>query len=1200
MLKDIIEISNGFQSSVNISYDLNNENKIRDFIPTISALELISNIISSTNPQSTQRAKILTGAYGRGKSHIVLVALSLLKGAKKKTFSKLLERMKEYDENIYKISDNYIQSKTKLLPVIISGNGLSLTQTFLNALQQALNSNNLSDIMPDTNFEAAKNTIKMWKEKYPETYKLFTKSISETPNAFNKKLDKHDPKSYQEFLHIYPELTAGSVFNPFINSNAEEIYEQVSKAIAEKGYNGLYIVYDEFGKYLETNMSDATESDTLFLQNLAEKCKRSGNHQMHLMLICHKDISNYIDMNLPQEKVDGWRGISGRFEHINLHNNYSQMYEIISAVIKKNPDTWDDFCTRYDDIFKNMAKIFTDNQLISNDVKHTKKTVISCYPLHPSTTFILPRLSEKVAQNERTSFTFLSANQKNTLLEYIDNNEDEIPFVTPDVLYDYFELQFRKELNSTEIFKTYQLAANILKKVAKGSLQSKIIKTIALIYIIEQFEKFPPTVDNVVNTFIDSVSDPKEITDAINDLLENSCIIYLKRSNNYLKLKGSSGVNIKEQIQDRIELLKSTADTKGILNALATNQYLYPVKYNDRNCITRYFECKFITVEELTSDCRLSNNGASGLLRYLFFETKSEFEVFNKNRSSELKSESPQIVTVVPNRFVEISSLAFEYRAVQELKLESTDDEVLSSEYDVYLEDLDVVVNNFINSFSRPEMGAVDYYYQNNKLNLKRKAQLSELLSGICNLIYPDLPVINNESINKNYLPTVAVNSRSKITTALLESNTIEENLGLTGTGQDVSIMRSTLIQTGILAQNNNRYELDLSPNDKKIANVLKKINDFFVQTSLNGEASFEDLYTILTSSDGKIGLKYGVIPIFIAVVLNCIKNDVVIRYKGEETRITSDLLNSINEHPKDYSVIMENWSKDKGDYLKKLETTFNNYIVEKERSYNSFAYLALAMSRWYMELPRCCKDMTSYYDTGSAVPKEYIKFIGLLKAPNDNSRELLMEQIPKAFKQKDISIVIADSIESAKKEFESAKYRLTSKVIAITTEVFNGKKKASLTSILKDWFEGLKTSTIQNQFVGNENSIISLISTVTNDEATFIERLAKAIVGLRMDDWNSDSVAIFETRLKDFKKTVDDFNISGNRHTKGRNGSYKFVFYDSDGNEITRFIDKAQFSGRAKLLYNDITSAVEEMGESITDQEKRQVLIEILQKLCE
>ena len=66
-------------------------------------------------------------------------------------------------------------------------------------------------------------------------------------------------------------------------------------------------------------------SDTKMLQDFAEKCNRSGSSQLHLMLISHKEIANYID-NLPKQKVDGWRGVSERFAHIHLNNNFSQTY----------------------------------------------------------------------------------------------------------------------------------------------------------------------------------------------------------------------------------------------------------------------------------------------------------------------------------------------------------------------------------------------------------------------------------------------------------------------------------------------------------------------------------------------------------------------------------------------------------------------------------------------------------------------------------------------------------------------------------------------------------------------------------------------------------------------------------------------------------------------------------------------------------
>lgn len=242
---------------------------------------------------------------------------------------------------------------------------------------------------------------------------------------------------------------------------------------------------------------------------------------------------------------------------------------------------------------------------------------------------------------------------------------------------------------------------------------------------------------------------------------------------------------------------------------------------------------------------------------------------------------------------------------------------------------------------------------------------------------------------------------------------------------------------------------------------------------------------------------------------------------------------------------------------------------------------------------------MTVYYDTNRKIPKEYIKYINVLKHPINNTREFLIIQLPKIFKQDNATLAIADSIKVAKSAFESGKTRLTKKVIEETKRIFAGASSASLTSLLRDWYDTLKPETLQYQFPNNENTIISLIASVTNEETTFINRLAKAVVGLRLDDWNAVNAEKFSTSLSEFKKAVDDYNNNNHDNYKKNKSSCTFTFVNDSGEETTRVIEKTEYSGRAKLFYNDISAAIEEMGQSISEQEKRQILIEILEGLC-
>ena len=77
-MRNMIEVATGFQYSVNIGFDLNSDEKLKNFIPTQSALKLLKEIILSTNLNSTDRARVLIGAYGKGKSHIILTILAML------------------------------------------------------------------------------------------------------------------------------------------------------------------------------------------------------------------------------------------------------------------------------------------------------------------------------------------------------------------------------------------------------------------------------------------------------------------------------------------------------------------------------------------------------------------------------------------------------------------------------------------------------------------------------------------------------------------------------------------------------------------------------------------------------------------------------------------------------------------------------------------------------------------------------------------------------------------------------------------------------------------------------------------------------------------------------------------------------------------------------------------------------------------
>lgn len=1201
-MRDMISVASGFQYSVNIGYDLGSDNKLKSFIPTKSALSLLEDILLSVNPTSSDRARVLIGAYGKGKSHIVLTILSILMKRDLTLFEKLMPKIEE-NPRLYQLIQNYYESENKILPVVISGSNTSLTQAFLLSLQRTLSEHDLLSAMPETNYKAAISVIKRWQKDFPETFEKFLNGIDDPVEVFIDRLGNYDVAAYGAFEQVYPSLTAGSAFNPFLGFDVVELYESVAKSLKSKGYTGLYVVYDEFSKFLEANIVDASVSDTKMLQDFAEKCCRSGSLQLHLMLISHKEISNYID-KLPKEKTDGWRGVSERFKHIHMNNNFSQTYEIISSVIQHKEPIWGTFCGEHARDFEALFSRYQKHQMFMDAQGEIETAIRGCFPLHPVSTFILPRLSERVAQNERTLFTFLSAEGTATLAVFLDEYEDNFTLVTPDLIYDYFEPLLKKEVYAGDIHDTFVLTSTILNQIPEDTLGSKIIKTISLIYILGQFERLNPTKEQIIGIY-SGTYELSEIEQAISDLIEKEFVIYIKRSNDYLRLKQTSGVDIQQKIHDQIESQSGKITTKDVLNGSNFDNYMYPTRYNDDHEMTRFFAFQFISSAEVTVDVdwnlKSESIDADGIIYGIIPENETQLKKITKIiKDTSLGYE--RYIFVLPKHYKDVEAVAQEYAAIAKLRDHAVDDPVLFDEYEVVFEDLQEIIKGFIGMYTHPENYRSVYIHNGNELHVYRKSGLTEVMSQICDAVYNMTPVINNESVNKNDITSVAQNSRNKIVSALLRSE-LEPNLGLSGTGQEVSIMRSTLLRTGIWSEDGGVPQINLHPENVNMRHMLETIEDFILETRQNGKTSFAELYERLTSPEYHIGLRYGLIPIYVAAVMHNYRQQIVINDRFGPIQTSADALIQINSDPSSFTLEYLDWNPEKENYIARLSDAFRDYVVDAERSGNSYDYVANAMRRWYMALPKYSKESTKR-PTGEKLVRRQLEIMKLLRQ-NTSSSDLLFKKLPEAVDYHGDFADAATDIIDAKGFFDGLLTELKQELISKTKAAFlpendkKASKKTTLTDAAKDWCNRLDPKSFEQLFSDGTDRFLQHLRSMTNDEDLFITRLAKLATGLRLEDWDNKTVKQYIDALARFMKTAKDFHSSVVAETINDTSSYQVTFADEEGTSTTRRFDKVEVSARGKLLFNQITASLEAMGHSISEQEKRQILMEVLKKLC-
>ena len=73
-LKDFIEIDKKFQNSINLQLDIDNRKKLNNYIPTRSSINILNGFLENVI-NNKEKANILIGPYGKGKSHLLLVLL---------------------------------------------------------------------------------------------------------------------------------------------------------------------------------------------------------------------------------------------------------------------------------------------------------------------------------------------------------------------------------------------------------------------------------------------------------------------------------------------------------------------------------------------------------------------------------------------------------------------------------------------------------------------------------------------------------------------------------------------------------------------------------------------------------------------------------------------------------------------------------------------------------------------------------------------------------------------------------------------------------------------------------------------------------------------------------------------------------------------------------------------------------------------
>ena len=1184
--KEFLNVNDSFQYSINLQYDLENEKKLQGYIPTRQSLKVLEEYLKSILLDNNDKSTVLIGPYGKGKSHLLLLLMSLIGDAKisSQTQNEILEKISYVNRDTEKLIREIFKKQFKFLPIIVNSSTLDLNQAFLVALNEAIENRELKELRLKTYYDTVIDIIKMWEKEYKGALDILSKELKSLNYELKDLIDglkNYRTDAYQVFINIYPKISSGIEFNPMSNTNIVKIYEELNYILCEKyNYNGIFIIFDEFSKFIEGSALKSTSNskDMKILQDFAELANRSKNTQLHLACVTHKSINEYIS-KIPANKIDSWRAIEGRFKEIYFTSSTKQNYELIKNTIIANEDEVKKLINNNESIKNVIDRSFEVFQEYYTFDEYNKMIATGCFPLNPLATYVLPIISEKVAQNERTLFTFISKDEQYTLCDFINKcNEEKL--LEMDIIYDYFENLFKKEFFN-DVIKNIWIKCDVAIKKAKSNIQIKILKALAIIYIVNDFENLSPS-ENTLALCCGFIDINRDL-----NILKEENIIMRKKSSGLFNFMPISYVNINQKIQDTINTkFKNIVFSKEI-EKLINPRFVLPRKYNDNYKMIRYFKNIFMTFDLLEAydkgSLLLNHYDADGLIVNLIYKTEEDI-LKAKNTIDKLNNK--RIFLKIPNLEFNHENNLLELLAIKHLKNDTeflSEDSCIIEQLNLLEEDLETNINEYIKTNFDIESANCKIYSVNENRSFTKEKQFNRFLSEICEEVFKNTVVINNELINKNQITTPILKARNKIVEGLLN-----KNLEFEGKGPEVTIYRATLLNKGLI---------DSRGIDKDIELVLKEIKNFLLICT-NEKLSFSVLYNNLLSDAIGMGLRKGSIPIYLAYVFKEYSDELIIYYGNrgsKELEFTIETLNNINDNPKDYFLKVDKSSKEKEEYLDGLSFLFCDFINDKKFVKNKYVEIFKGMQAWIQSLDKYTRThLNNPSNNNDEIPKEITILRKELVKFDVNARAFIFDKIQIILKTNSFNECI-NKLRNIKTYLDNFNLNIEQFLIKDTRSIIAENYKGSLSQGIKIWLSQLEDYKVEHLYDNITNNFINYVKFIdTNNDNDIVRRLALILTGLNIEDWNDSTLEEYRSELNNVLNIILKFEVA---ITEDDDKSFNITLENSNQDNVYKNFKKQEISLLGNALMNDLQEIFDEYGESIDDNEKRNILAEMLKK---
>lgn len=1073
-----VQVKAHYTRSVNLERDADSIDVIRAYIPTTRALKLFDRISDGFTNKQVPRAWSIVGPYGAGKSSNQNFSSQLLSSPDVAATKLAYKILKSVSPDLYKTFTKETKGTKGYLKVLITGSPQAMGMCVLQGFLQA-------------------------SERYWATRK------GKNPKIIKQISDACD---------------SGSVTGVTII----DMVKQLQTALRNTGCKGIVLIIDELGKFLEYEARHYGANDIYLLQSLAEHACAEGDDKLFLFVLLHQSFEQYAK-GLGESLKNEWSKVQGRFEEVPFLESAEQVLRVVGAAFEYHFLTEEK--TKLIKQTSGIVKILIKQEAVPGGLDEKSATDLLCntYPLHPVSAILLPLLCQKVAQNERTLFSYLGSHEEHGLQDMLSRFDSIESWVYPHHLYDYF---ITNQLAVLGDYKTHRRWAEVVTSVERlgdaPEEQIYLLKTIGVLNIIGIKGGFKPSMAILGACVRSGIN----VSSVIKALTDKSIVTYRKFSGEYRVWQGSD-FDLERAVEEELDnigdfsLATVLNDKKALTSVVAR-------RYTIENGALRYFIPEFVDAQTFQEKPRQGN-----IPRIIIFlaATQDDEKICNEQVSKHYSSLDVVGLCLNSTPLREATAEVLALRQIQIARQELNSDPVAKREFEDRLTAAEKIEDTILQSLLDNPKDNV-WFSHGKRLSVTHKRNFQENLSSILEKVYSKAPELHNELINRDR-PSVQANAaRNKLLLAMINHQS-EVDLGIKKFPPEKAIYRSILRETGV--HDPDTMQFVAPPSDSTLFPVWQKIDEFLDSTE-NEAKSFAKLNNKLMAPP--YGVKAGVLPILYIATYIVYQHELAL-YEEHRYRpfFTDEMIERFVKRPDEFTFQRFRVSGLRAsiyqEYSKVVASGDQPTIVE----------LARPLAKWIGGLELYTQKTKSVEISEKA--KRVREAFNLAKSPEN----LLLEGIPEALgyehelKKKQPNLEgFSGALNESLQELKSAYPNMIKQQVKMLLQAFHMDKNGSLADLRRksSRYEGLEKYTVD---VDGLKALIKRLTKPDGDNDNWLENILMFLGQKPSAKWSDTDRAEVDVKLSYFAERILDLETLRLHHDKRAtktDGDFDVIFLKS------------------------------------------------------